>query len=231
MYSRKTAFTLVFSFLIQLLFFIPGFGQQQDSLTFTGKASFYHDNFQGLPTSSGEEYDMNDFTAAHKTLPFGTFVHVTNKHNGKSVIVRINDRGPFKKSRIIDLTRASAMKLGMVPFGVVPVKIQVLTLLDHVAGTDSTLHDNELWDCYGNKTELTDTSIFVWRTESIQHAFYMASDMLLDYHLEKVFVRVRGDLPARKYELIVSGLDGQQAKSLLKAMKEDGFRFARLLKP
>ena len=113
-----------------LLFCISTVPAQEDSFPSTGKASFYHDKFQGGETSNGEQYNQNDFTAAHKTLPFNTIVHVTNKQNNKSVVVRINDRGPFKKSRIIDLTRAAAKKLDMIPFGVVPVKIKPLTFLE-----------------------------------------------------------------------------------------------------
>ncbi|HQW00596.1 MAG TPA: septal ring lytic transglycosylase RlpA family protein, partial [Bacteroidia bacterium] len=74
-------------------------------------ASFYHDRFHGQETSNGESYNKNDFTAAHRTLPFNTFLLVTNTLNDKSVVVRVNDRGPFKKSRVIDLTRSAAIKI------------------------------------------------------------------------------------------------------------------------
>src|ERR1043165_7258529 len=100
---------------VMLLTCANGIGQVKD-VPVSGKASFYHDSFDGQETSNGEDYDKNDFTAAHRTLPFNSIVSVTNKLNGKSVVVRINDRGPFAKSRIIDLTHSAAMKLGMVPF-------------------------------------------------------------------------------------------------------------------
>src|SRR5688572_24700284 len=76
---------------------------QDDPIEKSGKASFYHDSFSGQETSNGEIYLKEDFTAAHKSLPFNTYVLVTNKKNEKSVVVRINDRGPFIRSRIIDL--------------------------------------------------------------------------------------------------------------------------------
>jgi rare lipoprotein A len=91
-----------------------------------GLASWYGPKFHGRLTSSKEVYDMHDMTAAHKTLPFGTFVMVTNLNNGKSVVVRINDRGPFVKGRIIDLSYAAARVLSMVGPGVVPVKVEIL---------------------------------------------------------------------------------------------------------
>lgn len=91
-----------------------------------GLASWYGPEFHGKVTSNKELYDMYDLSAAHPTLPFGTYVKVTNLDNGKSVVVRINDRGPFVKGRIIDLSYAAAMQLGMTGPGVVPVMVEVL---------------------------------------------------------------------------------------------------------
>ncbi len=91
-----------------------------------GMASWYGRSFQGRPTASGERYNTNALTAAHRTLKFGTKVKVTNLNNGRSVIVRINDRGPFTKGRIIDLSGAAANKIGMIKTGVAPVKIEIL---------------------------------------------------------------------------------------------------------
>lgn len=91
-----------------------------------GIASWYGEDFHGKLTSNKEIYNMHAMTAAHKTLPFGTYVRVTNLTNGKSVVVRINDRGPFVKGRIIDLSYAAAKKLGMSETGVAPVEIKVL---------------------------------------------------------------------------------------------------------
>jgi rare lipoprotein A len=89
-----------------------------------GKASFYADSFQGRPTASGEIFKQNKKTAAHKTLPFGTKVKVTNLKNGKTVKVVINDRGPFVSGRIIDLSKEAADKIGMRRDGVVEVRIR-----------------------------------------------------------------------------------------------------------
>ena len=91
-----------------------------------GIASWYGSDFHGKLTSNREIYNMHALTAAHKTLPFGVYVRVTNLNNGKSVVVRINDRGPFIKGRIIDLSYAGAKKVGLDISGVAPVKIKVL---------------------------------------------------------------------------------------------------------
>lgn len=91
-----------------------------------GKASWYGERFQGRKTASGEPFDMYAFTAAHKTLPFHTIVRVTEPESRKSVVVRITDRGPFSKGRVIDLSWAAANDLGSVQRGVVPVVLEVL---------------------------------------------------------------------------------------------------------
>jgi rare lipoprotein A len=91
----------------------------------TGIASYYAKKFQHRKTASGEIFDNKKMTAAHKTLPFGTKVVVTNLHNGKSVKVTINDRGPFKRNRIIDLTRAAFSKIEQIGKGLTRVEIMV----------------------------------------------------------------------------------------------------------
>ena len=89
-----------------------------------GKASYYGKEFEWRRTASGERYDPNGMTAAHKTLPFGTMVRVTNRRNNQSVVVRINDRGPFVRGRVIDLTPAGARAIGM--SGLAPVSLAVM---------------------------------------------------------------------------------------------------------
>ncbi len=91
-----------------------------------GIASWYGKKFHGKQTASGEKFDMHKLTAAHRSLPFGTKVKVKNLDNGKKVVVRINDRGPFKKGRIIDLSYAAAKKIGMIKAGCARVKIRVV---------------------------------------------------------------------------------------------------------
>lgn len=92
--------------------------------TETGYASYYAESYNGKATANGETFRSSRLTAAHKKLPFGTRVKVTNLTNGKTVKVRINDRGPFVAGRIIDLTKAAAKKLDMVAAGVVKVEIK-----------------------------------------------------------------------------------------------------------
>ena len=91
-----------------------------------GAASFYGKRFNGRRTANGERFDMGDMTAAHRTLPFGTKVKVTNRKNGRSVVVRINDRGPFHGGRVIDLSRGAASRIGMIQDGVARVELEIL---------------------------------------------------------------------------------------------------------
>ncbi|WP_420393311.1 septal ring lytic transglycosylase RlpA family protein [Acuticoccus sp.] len=118
-FARTVAWTALLS--IPLLFPAPG------ALAFdsNGEAAFYGKRFHGRPTASGERFDMHALTAAHRLLPFGTKVKVTNRANGQSVVVRINDRGPFARGRHIDLSRAAAAEIGMIKAGVASVRMEV----------------------------------------------------------------------------------------------------------
>lgn len=91
-----------------------------------GKISFYGAKFHGRRTASGERFDQNALTAAHPRHPFGTRLRVTNLSNGKSVVVRVNDRGPLTKNRILDVSRAAARQLEMIDAGVVRARVEVL---------------------------------------------------------------------------------------------------------
>lgn len=95
-----------------------------ESFSQTGKASWYGPGFHGKKTSSGERFDMNTLSAAHRTLPIPSYARVTNLSNGKSVVVRINDRGPFHGNRVMDLSKAAAKELGFIRTGTANVKVE-----------------------------------------------------------------------------------------------------------
>lgn len=125
---RFSLFVAVLSLL--LLSSAPVFAQPAVALGHTevGIASFYHDRFHGRTTANGERFDQRAYSAAHRSLPFGTQVRVTRVDNGRSVVVTINDRGPFKKGRVVDLSRQAARQLGMIDQGLAKVKVEVLGL-------------------------------------------------------------------------------------------------------
>ncbi|MGQ9630665.1 MAG: septal ring lytic transglycosylase RlpA family protein [bacterium] len=107
------------------------FSPSREGDAYEGIASWYGPGFHGRRTANGEIYDMWSMTAAHKTLPLGSEVRVTNLENGRSVVVRINDRGPYAAGRIIDLSRAAAQALGFVDEGTARVRIEVLKMGDN----------------------------------------------------------------------------------------------------
>jgi len=102
--------------------------QEEQAYDFVGVASWYGNPYHGRRTASGEIFDMASATAAHRTLPFGTQVKVTNLENGRSIVLRINDRGPFVRHRIIDVSKGAAEALGFVQQGTARVRVQLVRL-------------------------------------------------------------------------------------------------------
>ncbi len=114
-----------FKFSYLLFFILFNYSVSQTLYETEGFASYYSEGFHGRKTASGEIYDMNKFTCAHPYLPFNTWLKVTNVANQKSVLVRVNDRGPFHRNRIIDLSYAAAKQLGMLGPGSIYVKLEI----------------------------------------------------------------------------------------------------------
>jgi rare lipoprotein A len=141
-------FKLYPAFILLILFVNSAWAQE--SFTQKGTASYYGSKFQGKKTACGEIFDMNEYTAAHPKLPFQTLVKVTNLTNNRSVVVRINDRGPFTKKRIIDLSKAAAAKIGLVRTGTAKVKIEVVKS-DKENEKDKKLYDKEPSDAVYNE--------------------------------------------------------------------------------
>jgi rare lipoprotein A len=111
-----------------LSFFFPLSSDSLENSPQYGNASWYGGEFHGRKTASGERFNKQSFTGAHRELPFGTIIRVTNLRNGKEVYIRVNDRGPFVKGRIVDLSHAAAKAIGFNRRGVIRVKIEVISL-------------------------------------------------------------------------------------------------------
>lgn len=118
-------FILVIIMMISI-FGIYSFKNNAKDVKKTSYASYYHDKFNGRKTANGEIFDNSKFTAANRTLPFGTKVKVTNLNNGKEVIVRINDRGPFHSSRVLDMSKAAFDEIGNIDHGIIPVEYEIV---------------------------------------------------------------------------------------------------------
>ena len=133
----------MFKYLLVLVFMFISINLYcQNTFIQEGLASYYADKFEGRTTANGEIYKHSEYTASHLTLPFGTKVKVTNLSNNVSVVVRINDRGPFIKGRIIDVSKSVAQKLDFIESGLVNVKIE--TIKDTTSNTDIKNIDKEL---------------------------------------------------------------------------------------
>ena len=122
----KGALAFLLFLLVPFLTASGGNIEPAGGFTESGIASYYHDRFHGRTTASGERFDQGAYSAAHRTLPFGTTVRVTRVDTGKSVIVTVNDRGPFKKGRVVDISRQAARDLDMVEKGLTRVKVEIL---------------------------------------------------------------------------------------------------------
>jgi rare lipoprotein A len=116
-----------FSFLLIFVLMLTGCATTRGTTIDSGVASWYGPNFHGKLTANGEVYDQHELTAAHRTLPFNTVVKVTNLDNGKSVTVRINDRGPYAHNRIIDLSHEAARQIDMIGPGTANVRVQLVS--------------------------------------------------------------------------------------------------------
>ena len=122
--------TILTAVIVAILISLPmsASARVKQGYTQKGVASYYHDSLHGRKTASGEVYNKRILSAAHKSLPLGTKVRVTKASSGKSIVVKINDRGPFVKGRIIDLSRRAARRLGIIGSGVAKVEVEVLSV-------------------------------------------------------------------------------------------------------
>jgi len=166
-----------------------------------GLASWYGPEFHGRLTSSREIFDMHDMTAAHPTLPFGTYVMVTNLNNGQSTIVRINDRGPFVPGRIIDLSYAAARVLGAIGPGVIPVRLEVIKELSP-------------------PTRRPDYFVQVGAFASEANARRLYSELRPKY--PDVFIAIFKTEQATYYRVRIKAKDREQALRLAQVLSEEG---------
>jgi rare lipoprotein A len=183
-----------------------------------GQASWYGRKFHGRLTANGERYNMYGRTAAHKTLPFNTYVQVINLKNGKKTIVRVNDRGPFVRGRIIDLTYTAAHALGMAEDGVVPVKIEALGYARKKRKAGKWVRVYEKPASY----ELGDFTIQVGAFEERENAVRLHASLSRKYRSATVKVFDQG--PQRFYRVRVgkySRLD--QAEAAARRLQQQGF--------
>jgi rare lipoprotein A len=174
----------------------------------TGKASFYADKFEGRPTASGEKYKHNKFTAAHKTLPFGTKIKVTNLANNQSVEVIVNDRGPYIDGRVVDLSKAAAEKLGFINQGVADVQVEVLDAgtgkaSDPARTVDQvTIEEKEFYDFQISRKKPSGFGVQIGTYQELVNLMRLSENLKNSYQ-KKVTVQVKVINGVKYYGLIL----------------------------
>lgn len=214
----RSLFTIVLTLIVA-----TSFGQIQ-----TGKASFYADKFDGTPTASGEKYRHNKMTAAHKTLPFGTRVRVTNLGNNKSVDVVINDRGPYVEDRIIDLSKAAAEELGFVNQGLATVKLEVIDpgdgkTSDPIKTFDNvTVEEKEFYEFEVSKLQPKGYGVQIGTYQELVNLMRL-SDNLKNSYKKQVTVQVKILNGVKYYGLILGQFSSRPKAEQFRAQLQKKF--------
>jgi rare lipoprotein A len=174
----------------------------------TGKASFYADKFEGSPTASGEKYRHSKMTAAHKTLPFGTTVRVTNLGNNKVVEVVVNDRGPYVDGRIIDLSRSAAKELDFINAGLADVRVEVIDAGDGKGGGQVVpidrvvVDEKEFYDFEVTRYEPRGFGVQIGTYQELVNLMRLADNLKASYK-KKVNVQVKIVNGVKYYSLVL----------------------------
>ena len=185
--------------------------------TQTGKASFYADKFEGRTTANGDKYRHNKLTAAHKTLPFGTRIKVTNLANNRSVEVVINDRGPYVDGRIVDLSRSAAEKLDFVQLGLAEVTLEVVDAGDGKGKTQSvpidqvSVEEREFYDLAVARRQPKGFAVQIGTYQELVNLMRLSENLKNSYK-KKVTVQVKV-LNGIKYYSVMLGQFSTRAKA------------------
>lgn len=183
-------------------------------------ASYYADKYHGRKTSNGEIFNMYDLTAAHKTLPFNTKVKVTNLSNGKSVIVRINDRGPFVKGREIDLSKAAAVKIGMIKSGTAKVSLEILGADAASVASSNSSKDQKKAAFAKNASNCERWNIQLGAFSSRKNAELFAADAQAAGLKHLAFQTTKSGI----VRLIIKDLPTDKVQPTLNALEKKGFK-------
>jgi len=193
-----------------------------------GTASYYADKFEGKQTASGEKYKHKKLTAAHKTLPFGTIVKVTNLENQESVEVRINDRGPFVTGRVIDLSRSAAEKLKFINQGLTEIQIEVIdagegrTNSNRPVQIDQNIDNEAYFQMKVKRGEPSGYGVQVGSFRGFDNMLKLSENIEKSYRAE-LYVEVKELNESRVYALILGEYRNRKKADKLKAKISDRF--------
>ncbi len=206
-------FVLLFSSF--LLVHLVCFSQEEPKNIFVGGASYYAKKFQGRKTSNGEIFSNFEMTCAHRKLPFNTMLKVTNQKTGISTIVRVNDRGPYKKNRIIDLSEQAARIVGSYMHGVTRVKIEKLDPAIIPFNIDS-IGVNVIFDREGNVVNRTSYCLSIMHTQDFQHAYMLAALMSEQEYIQPIYLEKKQTKKGNHYHLLIANIETKQEAFKLK---------------
>ena len=198
----------------------------QNNYTQYGLASFYADKFEGHITANGEKYSHTKLTASHLTLPFNTKVKVTNLSNNKSVVVRINDRGPFIKDRIIDLSKSAAEKLDFIKLGVTQVKVEIVEYSDNKNSNNNNhqpyVNNNEIYEFNSNKTKLNGFGVQIASYKELSNLMRIC-DSLKNVYKQKIYIQVSNINDNKLYRVILGNFIDTRKAELFKNSIQDKY--------
>jgi rare lipoprotein A len=193
----------------------------------TGKASYYADKFEGSPTASGEKYKGSKMTAAHRSLPFGTKIKVTNLANNESVILEVNDRGPFVDGRVLDVSKAAAEKLGFFNQGIADIKIEVVNAGDGkgdvlpVMQEHVTVDDREVYDMKISRIDPKGFGIQLGTYQELANLLKIINNLSGKYK-KKILVQVKIINGVKFYSPLLSGFaNREKAQGWMTDLKKD----------
>ena len=197
---------------------------QKSSYDKTGIASFYANKFEGRTTANGEIYYHAKKTAAHRSLPFGSIVKVTNIENNKQVVVRINDRGPFVDNRIIDLSKSAAQDLGFVDKGLAKVRVELIASTDDLPDTRINPHTKETKNIYYKiNSELVKPKgkgVQIGSYTDDENMIKLIAELKIKYN-ENVYVEIAEVKQRKVYRIIVGNYNSDaQLKALKKKLSK-----------
>ncbi len=192
-----------------------------------GLASFYADKFEGHITANGEKYSHSKLTASHLTLPFNTKVKVTNLSNNKSVIVRINDRGPFVKDRIIDLSKSAAEQLGFTKIGLVKVKVEVVNYSNNSNNNNNnsyqpSVNNNETYEFNSHKINLNGFGVQIASYKELSNLMRIC-DSLKKVYNKKIYIQVSNINNDKLYRVILCNFKDIENAKLFKKNIQDKY--------
>lgn len=234
-YSFKNKFKpidlkLIRSYLLGLVLSMTTLMSGAQNKVFTGGASYYAKRFEGRKTANGEIYSNYDMTCASRTLKFHTFLKVTNLKNNLVTIVRVNDRGPYAKNRIIDLTEQAARIIGSYKHGITKVKLEIIQPSQNTDSIEKNFMTNQIVDADGRITIPSGYTISIWRTRDFDHALLLAKYLQQEEYIQSFYVGKKNQNGRPLYHILVLNIATQQEALKLKDFWErKGFMRVRMM--